>query len=80
MRFLIGLIGIAIGFLTVWKANWLVQNFGYIDWAEKHISPEGGSRLLWKFIGLIIIFISLLFMFGMIEGIIIGIFGGLYGR
>ncbi|MBU1130591.1 hypothetical protein KJ840_00455 [Patescibacteria group bacterium] len=80
MKFIIGLIGIAAGFLLIWKSNWIVQNFGRIDWAEEHIATEGGTRLLWKLIGLAIIFISMLYMFGMVEGIIIGIFGSLFRR
>ncbi|MBU1037249.1 hypothetical protein KKF32_04465 [Patescibacteria group bacterium] len=74
MNLLIGLIGIFIGFLLVWKANWIYQNFGKIDWAERHLSSDGGTRLLWKLIGLGIIIISTLLMFGLMGGIITAIF------
>jgi len=78
MKFFLGLIGIAIGFLLIWKTDWLVNNFGRIDWAEQHISAEGGTRLFWKLVGIGIIFISLLYMFGFIEGILSGIFSSLF--
>ncbi len=80
MRFLIGLIIIAAGFILVWQANWIVQNFGHIPWAEKHLGYEGGSRLMIKLIGLLVIFIAMLYMFGFIEGVIWSIFGSLFGK
>ncbi len=54
-KFFLGLIIAIVGFLIVWKSEWLMQNFGRIGWAEQHISTEGGSRLLYKTIGTIII-------------------------
>jgi hypothetical protein len=80
MNILVGFIGIIIGFLLVWKADWIYRNFGSIDWAEQHLGNEGGTRLMWKLVGLIIIFVSLLIMFGMMGGIITGIFGNLYRK
>jgi hypothetical protein len=32
-----------------------MNNFGRISWAEAHLGTEGGSRLLYKIIGFIII-------------------------
>jgi len=80
MRFFLGLVFIAIGFLLIWKADWIVNNFGHIDWAERHLGTEGGTRLLWKLIGLGVIFLAMLYMFGMIEGIIGAIFSPLFRR
>jgi hypothetical protein len=78
MNVLIGLIGIAVGFLIIWKSEWIYRNFGAIDWAEMHLGSDGGTRLLWKLIGLAIIFLSTLLMFGMMGDIINGIFGSLF--
>jgi len=80
MRFFLGLIFIAIGFLLIWKADWIVNNFGRIDWAEEKLATEGGTRLLWKLIGLAVIIIATLYMFGFIEGIIGAIFSPLFRR
>ena len=60
-KFIFGLIITAIGFLTVWKSDWLMNNFGRIGFAEKHLGTEGGSRLLYKIIGLVIIFIGFMY-------------------
>ena len=77
-RIILGLIGIAIGFLIVWKSEWILQNFGANGWAEAHLGTEGGSRLLYKLIGIIIMFVAVLYMTGLIEGILLSIFGGLF--
>ena len=80
MRFFIGLIIIICGFCLVWQANWIVTTFGHIPWAEKHLGSEGGSRLMIKLIGILVIFIAMLYIFGFIEGVIWGIFGSLFGK
>jgi len=54
-NFIQGLLIVGIGFVIVWKANWLMYNFGRIGWAEQHLGTEGGSRLMYKLIGTIII-------------------------
>ena len=78
MRFFLGIIFIAFGFLIIWKSEWIFSNFGRVDWAEEHLGTEGGTRLLWKLIGLTVIFLALLYMFGMLEGIIGAIFSPLF--
>ncbi len=78
MRFFIGLIVIAIGFVLVWKADWIVNNFGRNNWAEIHLGSEGGTRIMWKLIGLAVIFLAMLYMFGFIEGVIWAIFSPLF--
>jgi len=78
MSIFLGLLGIIIGFLLTWKANWIVENFGRINWAESHISAEGGTRLLWKLIGIGLIIFSMLFMFGFVGAIINAIFSPLF--
>ncbi len=72
MRIILGLIGVAVGFLIVWKSEWLLQNFGRVDWAEEKLS--GGSRLFYKLVGLAIIVIAFLYMGGFVEGILLWIF------
>ena len=60
-KFIIGMIIIAIGFLIVWKSEWLLINFGRIGWAEKHLGTGGGSRAMYKLIGSLIIVFGLLY-------------------
>ncbi len=78
MKYLIGLIVIAIGFLLIWKTDWIVNNFGKIDWAEMRLSAEGGTRILWKLIGIVVIILAMMYMFGFIEGVIGAIFSPLF--
>lgn len=79
MSFVITIIGIAIGVLIVIKAEWFYQNFGSIPWAEAHLGAEGGSRLFYKLVGLAIILISLLYISGLFQSIVLSIFGPLFG-
>lgn len=79
MSFVITLIGLAIGALIVIKSEWFYQNFGSIPWAEAHLGTEGGSRLFYKLVGLAVILISLLYISGLFQSIMLGIFGPLFG-
>ena len=75
---LLWLIGGGVGFLIIWKSEWLYQNFGTVAWAEEHLGTEGGSRLFYKLFGLMMIFVSFLGVSGFLGGLILGIFGGLF--
>ncbi|MBI4142562.1 hypothetical protein HY480_01660 [Candidatus Uhrbacteria bacterium] len=72
MRYLIALIGIAVGFLVVWKSEWFFEQFGTVSWAELNLS--GGTRFFYKLVGLGIILASLLFMSGVIQSILTFVF------
>lgn len=79
MRILFGLIGLVVGALIVIKAEWFYQNFGTVPWAEAHLGSEGGSRLFYKLIGLAAILLSFLYISGLLENILLSIFGPLFG-
>jgi fatty acid desaturase len=66
MNIILGLIIAAVGVGLVMKTEWLMQNFGRIAWFEAKLGAEGGSRLGYKLLGLIAIFIGLLVMTGLI--------------
>ncbi|MDO9399280.1 MAG: hypothetical protein Q7T79_01135 [bacterium] len=68
MNILIGLIIIAVGLLIVLKSEWLLQNFGRMDFFEKHLGSSGGSRLGYKLTGMLAIFFGILIMTNMIGG------------
>lgn len=74
MRYLITLIGIIIGAVLVLKSEWLFNNFGRIDWAEMKLGTEGGTRVFWKLLGIAIIFLSLFYLVGAVEGFLAWIF------
>lgn len=74
MKYVLGIIAIVIGFLIVWKADWMMENFGRIGWADEHLGAEGGTRLFYKLIGLAIIILAFFFMFGIGQAILRAIF------
>lgn len=80
LRIILGTLGLAIGFLIVWKSEWILQNFGTVAWAEAKLGTSGGSRFFYKLIGLSIIIISILYLTGLIEGVILAIFSRLFIR
>lgn len=79
-RIIVGIIGIVIGSIMVIRSEWLLSFFGRINWAEIHLGSEGGTRVLYKLIGISAIIISLMIMTGMIEGLLMAIFGPLFGQ
>ena len=67
LHFILGLIITTVGALMVLKAEWLLANFGRIGFFEQHLGTEGGSRLGYKIIGILAIFIGILFLTGQIN-------------
>jgi cytochrome b len=63
-----GLILIGIGSLMVIYTEWLVKNFGRINWFEKNLGTGGGTRLGYKLMGIIIVFLGLLLLTGLMDG------------
>lgn len=79
-KFIIGLIILVAGAIVVVKYEWMLQNFGAIDWAENHFSSAGGSRFGYKLLGIILIVVGLFIMFNLHETLIMMVFGPLFGR
>jgi 1,4-dihydroxy-2-naphthoate octaprenyltransferase len=77
MKYLIAIIMILAGFSMVWKTEWLVSNFGHVYFFEKYFGAEGGTRLGYKLIGMLVIFMGFLIISGMMEGFIGWLFGPL---
>jgi fatty acid desaturase len=59
-RIIIGLIIMAIGVFFVARSEKLLENFGRIAFFERYLGAEGGSRLGYKLLGIIIVFIGLI--------------------
>ena len=74
-RIIVFIIGTLAGITLIWKTEWYVQNFGKNAWAEEHLSLAGGSRTLYKIIGLLVIFFCWIYAFGMLEGCLEGTIG-----
>ncbi|HKM40763.1 MAG: hypothetical protein ACOXZ1_03590 [Patescibacteria group bacterium] len=68
MKIIAGFILMAAGTLFMAKSEDIFKNFGRIAWFDKHLGAEGGSRLGYKLIGLIIVFFGLLLATGSLDG------------
>ena len=76
-RILGGLAGAIVGFILVWKSRWFQENFGSISsWADTHL---GGTNMVFKLIGIVIIFISFLVMTNLHVIFFTSVFGGAFG-
>ncbi len=73
-----GLAAIVIGFMIVWKTEWLLSFFGRVNWAEKHLGYEGGSRLFYKLIGILVIFIGIFAATNLLGGILTTVLSPLF--
>jgi len=73
MQVISGLIAAVLGALAVIYTEWIVQNVGYNEWAEEKMSMWGGSRTLYKLIGVLVILGGLLYAFDLLDEFIFGI-------
>ena len=82
MFIIIGVIILAIGVFMVIKSEAMLNAFGRIEFFERHLSSDGGSRLGYKIIGLMAIFIGFLIMTNLIAGFMTWLLAPLlkYGR
>lgn len=77
MHILIGLIIFAIGALIVIKSEAMLNAFGRIAFFERYLGTEGGSRLGYKLVGLLLVFIGILVMTNLIGGFLEWLLGPL---
>ena len=73
IKFLAGLIALAVGIFFNFKTEWMLNNFGRIEWFEEKMGTEGGSRLGYKLIGLAVIFIGVLLVTGLFDSFMGGL-------
>ena len=65
-QIIIGIIGIALGFVFIWQNRYIVDHLtGRNAWAERTFGGAGTYALI-KLIGIIVMFVSLLYMTGFI--------------
>ena len=67
MRSIFSFLAILIGALLTIKSDWFLNNFGRVEWAERYLGTEGGSRLFYKLLGLIIVLIAFLIITGLLQ-------------
>lgn len=61
---ILGILMMVGGVFMVLKTEWLMSNFGRIAWFEEKLGTEGGSRLGYKLLGILTIFVGVIFMTG----------------
>lgn len=67
-QFFIGLIMLALGFHMTWKTDAYMGFMGRNEWAEQKLGP-GGTRLMYKIIGIFICFFGILGVTGQLSGL-----------
>lgn len=79
-RIIVFIIGTAVGVMMNLKTESFLRFTGKIAWAEKHLGVEGGTRLFYKLLGLLIILISWIYAFNWMNGLLEFLLGGLFRR
>ena len=69
MKYVLGIIMIAVGAIFIIKTEWFLNMFGRINWAEQKLGAEGGTRLFYKLLGFFIIILSFMIMSGSIFSV-----------
>ena len=78
-KYIVGLIALVVGVFLIVKTEWFIENFGTNAWAEEHLGTSGGTRLMYKLVGLAIIFIAMMGVTGLLGNFILATFGKLFG-
>ncbi|MFA6171422.1 MAG: hypothetical protein WCW77_01335 [Patescibacteria group bacterium] len=65
---ILGLVIIAAGAITTIKSEAMLATFGRINFFERYLGTEGGSRLGYKLLGIVIFFIGTLVLTNLIGG------------
>ncbi len=79
LQIISGLVAAAIGALAVIYTEWIIHNVGYSEWAEAKMSMWGGSRMLYKIIGVLAVLGGLLYAFDLLDKFIFGIGKAFFG-
>lgn len=80
MQYFVGVVVILLGVALVIKTEWFLVNFGTIAWAEENLGTSGGSRLMYKLIGLVGILVGFLLVTNMFQGFLMGTVGKIFIR
>jgi len=80
MQYFIGIACVLIGVALILKTEWFLENFGSSAWAEDKFGTSGGSRTLYKLIGLVGIFVGFLAITNMWESFLMSTIGWIFIR
>lgn len=77
-RILLGLAMVGVGAVVTIYANKIYEAMGPVAWAEEHLGSEGGTRLLYKLIGIGLAVLGLMLATNLLTGLIISILGAVF--
>ena len=72
MKFFIGLLLVVSSLVLILKTEWFINNFGHSAWAENKFGTSGGTRTMYKLMGLAGIFFGFLLITGLLGGFLGG--------
>lgn len=80
MHIFIGILVALVGAGMVIKTEWLIVNFGTNEWAESKMAMYGGSRMLYKLMGLAAIIIGFMLITDLFQAFLLGTVGRMFPR
>ena len=78
MGYVFGILVMLLGVFMVIKTQWFISNFGHSGWAESKLGG-GGTRIMYKVLGILFVFGTLMVWTGMMGELFISFFGRLFG-
>lgn len=67
MRFILGPIMIIVGVLMMKYTVWITEQVGKVEFAEHLPYPLAGTYSWWRLVGLVLIILAFLWMFGYLN-------------
>ncbi len=55
-----------VGLTLVLKTHWFLAFFGRVRFAERYLGTEGGTRLFYKLLGVLVFIVGLILLFQII--------------
>lgn len=77
-RILLGLAMVGVGAVVTIFANKIYEAMGPMPWAEAHLGSEGGTRLLYKLIGIGLVIIGFMLATNLLTGVIVSIITAIF--
>lgn len=79
MKYLAFLILVGIGFVFIWQNAKVVDLFGRIGWAERHLG-SAGTYVFYRLLGVFLILLAMLVVTGIGSRMLDSVLGGFYNN
>ncbi|TSC76407.1 MAG: hypothetical protein G01um101431_540 [Parcubacteria group bacterium Gr01-1014_31] len=77
-RILLGLVMVGVGAVITIFANRIYEAMGPMAWAEEHLGSEGGTRLMYKLIGIGLAVLGFMVATNLLTNLIISLLSGVF--